>query len=112
MDERRRWPRAALVAEVACAADTAPVVRQITDVSHGGLFVDTITPFPEGTPVRVRLALPGQRTPMTLETQVAWTQPHVGMGLRFTRLAPADKRAIDAYVDEVLGGEGDPRAAP
>ncbi|HEY8367954.1 MAG TPA: TIGR02266 family protein [Thermodesulfobacteriota bacterium] len=102
MDDRRRWPRAALVAEITLAADSPPILRQITDLSHGGLFVDSPTPLPEGTAVRLRFALPGQTSPMTIEARVAWTQPHIGMGLRFTKLHPADKRAIDQYVDETL----------
>ncbi len=102
MDDRRRWPRVALVAEIAYAADSPPMRRQITDVSHGGLFVDTATPLPEGTPVRIRFALPSQEVPMAFEAQVCWTQPHVGMGLRFTKLGPTEKRAIDQFVAERL----------
>jgi uncharacterized protein (TIGR02266 family) len=99
LDDRRRWPRAALVVEIVLAADSPPILRQITDLSHGGLFVDSATPLPEGTPVRLRFTLPGEAAPMSVEAQVAWTQPHVGMGLRFTKLGPAEKRAIDRFVD-------------
>ncbi len=103
MDERRRWPRAPFVADIEYSAHSPPMRRQITDVSHGGVFVDTTTPLPEGLPVRLRFALPGQTEPMTVDAIVAWTQPHVGMGLRFTRLAPRDKTAIDQFVAARLG---------
>jgi uncharacterized protein (TIGR02266 family) len=103
MRERRRWPRVALVAEIAYSADSPAMLRQITDVSHGGLFVDTATPLPEGTTLRLRFALPDQAEPLTLEAAVAWQQPHVGMGLRFTKLAPRDKAAIDRFVAATLG---------
>ena len=98
MGERRRWPRAQLVADIEYAAHSPPMRRPITDISHGGVFVDTTTPLPEGLPVRLRFALPGQAEPMEIDAAVVWTQPHVGMGLRFTRLAPRDKAAIDQFV--------------
>lgn len=93
--------------EVTLAADSPPILRQVADLSHGGVFVDSPTPLPEGTAVRLRFTLPGESMPMTLEAQVAWTQPHVGMGLRFTKLRPAEKRAIDRFVDETIRGRED-----
>lgn len=113
MRDRRRWPRVALIAEIEYAADCPPMLRQITDVSRGGAFVDTATPLKEGLPVRVRFALPGQEEPMAIEAAVAWAQPGVGMGLRFTTLAPGDQQAVDRFVAAALAAErGRAQAVP
>jgi len=101
--ERRRWPRVALAVEIAYAADCPPTRRQISDIGHGGVFVDTPTPLPEGTPVQLSFSIPGRAEPIEVEAAVAWRQPHLGIGLRFTKLAPREKAAMDRYVTETLG---------
>jgi uncharacterized protein (TIGR02266 family) len=103
MRERRRWPRVALIAQIAHSPASMPMLRQITDISHGGVFVDTATPLPEGQAVQLRFALPNQEEPMTVEAAVAWNQSSVGMGLRFTRVAPQDQAVIDGFVQGSVG---------
>ncbi len=65
--------------------------------------IDTPNPLPEGVPVRLRFALPGQTELMTIEGIVAWPQAHIGVGVRFTRLQPRDREAIDRFVAMQLG---------
>jgi EAL domain-containing protein (putative c-di-GMP-specific phosphodiesterase class I) len=72
--------------------------RQTINIGPGGLFIEMPTPLPEGVPVRLRFALPGQAESMTVEAAVAWAEPQLGMGLRFTWLEPPDRAAIRRYI--------------
>ncbi len=62
-------------------------VSTTADVSPGGAFVCTAEPRPVGSAVVLELATP--RGPVAIHARVAWTDPR-GMGVRFTRRAPAE----------------------
>src|SRR5262249_54344064 len=55
--------------QVKCQSWDALVTLYTRDISHGGLFVKTMTPLEKDTPVTVRISLPDQRT-VELEADV------------------------------------------
>lgn len=118
MAERRRASRIPVSIDIEYAADCPPIRRKTTNLGAGGVFIETRTPLPEGLPVRLRFALPGQTTPMRVDAAVAWAEPEIGMGLRFTGIEPADRAAIRALVAAYLrdhrgpGRRGGPRHEP
>jgi uncharacterized protein (TIGR02266 family) len=66
------------------------------NISEGGLFVATHVEYPVGTKLEIRLLLPGDEEPTSIQTEVRWVRPHnenadgsAGMGLRFLNLSPA-----------------------
>lgn len=63
------------------------------DVSLGGLFVETASPFAFGTEVIVHLTLPGHKEELALPAVVRWTGEH-GMGLQFRLLGARETHAI------------------
>jgi uncharacterized protein (TIGR02266 family) len=79
-----------------------------TNISHGGLFINTRKPLPVGTAVRILIQLPGASFPCELTgnvTRVAEFANHanmvVGMGIAFTNVDEAKRREIDAFVDRL-----------
>jgi len=52
------------------------------DVSLGGMFIETSSPPPYGTLVRVFMRLPGLRGEVTIEAIVRWSKPD-GVGVQF-----------------------------
>ncbi len=79
-----------------------------TNISHGGLFINTRKPLPVGTAVRILIQLPGASFPCELAGRVtrsaefdnhANTVP--GMGIEFTGLDEAKKLEIDAFVQRL-----------
>lgn len=52
-----------------------------------------------GTAVRLRFRLPGSPADLDAEARVAWSDHRTGMGLQFTGLDAAARRAIDDFVD-------------
>ncbi len=79
-----------------------------TNISHGGLFINTRKPLPVGTAVRILIQLPGASFPCELTgrvTRMAEFDNHAnmvpGMGIEFTGLDEARKAEIDAFVDRL-----------
>jgi hypothetical protein len=48
--------------------------------------------------VKVRFRLPGGNKDIDAEARVSWVDRRLGMGLQFTKLDPADQRAVDEFV--------------
>jgi uncharacterized protein (TIGR02266 family) len=106
MAESRRGPRIPVFIDIEYAGDSPPIRRRTRNLGAGGVFIETRTPLPEGLPVSLQFALPGQTTPMRIEAAVAWSEPEIGMGLRFTGIDPAGRAAIRAFVVAHAGGKG------
>jgi uncharacterized protein (TIGR02266 family) len=97
--ERRRARRVALIAEIEYSSDSPSVTRRLTDLSTDGLFIDTMSPLPPGTLLSVRFNLPGDPLPLVVLGEVAWSQEHLGMGVKFMNLRHKDRDRIRAWVD-------------
>jgi uncharacterized protein (TIGR02266 family) len=65
-----------------------------TDISLGGMFVQTPSPPPFGTELVVRLTLPGQKAPFSLAAVVRWTRAGEGMGVQFGSMGARETHAI------------------
>ncbi len=95
----RTHSRAPVGLKVEYRTTGAFLVSYTTNLSHGGLFVETPSPLPEGTRVTLRLHVPGAEDEVETEAVVAWSRREpsadgepAGMGMRFEA------------VDERLGG--------
>lgn len=76
-----------------------------TNISRGGLFINTRKPLPVGTDVKILVQLPGTAFPYQLEgrvTRVTEFDNHAnmvpGMGVEFTSVDEPKRREIDAFV--------------
>ncbi len=76
-----------------------------TNISHGGLFINTRKPLPVGTAVKLLLQLPGAKFPCQLEGRVTRVTQYdnkanmvPGMGVEFTEMDETQRREIDAFV--------------
>ncbi|BDG07259.1 TIGR02266 family protein [Anaeromyxobacter paludicola] len=79
-----------------------------TDISRGGLFINTRKPLPVGTAVRVLVQLPQRERPIDLGgrvTRVAEVGNAVntapGMAVEFTDLDGARRRELEELVDRL-----------
>lgn len=103
--ERRRSPRYPFTAsaEVIEIKTLTRVIGRTSDLAHGGCFVDVISPFPEGTAVKVRLSLE-QRT-FEAQAKVVYSQNGMGMGIAFLS-APAEQvKLLDSWLAKLSGTE-------
>lgn len=81
-----------------------------TDISRGGIFINSRSPLPVGTLVDVTVQIPGTSLPYVLTGRVThvveWTPGATrdpGMGIEFTHLDRAERDRIAAFVESVRG---------
>ena len=79
-----------------------------TNISRGGLFINTRKPLPVGTAVKILVQLPGASFPFQLGGRVTRITEYAnranmvpGMGVEFTDVNDAQKREIEAFVDRL-----------
>lgn len=86
-----------------------------TNISQGGLFINTRKPLPVGTDVKILIQLPGAAFPHELHGRVARVTEFdnaanmvPGMGIQFTAVDDGKKREIDEFVKRLRKefGEG------
>lgn len=95
----RRCPFVA-TAEVTDLASATRLSARISELGVGGCYVDALNPFPEGTPVSVRII----RDQGAFETsaKVVYCHPACGMGLAFTDMAPNQRSVLEEWLAEVV----------
>ncbi len=100
---RRSVRRCALVASVQVTEPLSGAVlsARISELAIGGCYVDALNPFPEGTPVTVRIV----RDQGTFETKakVAYCDSSSGMGLAFTEMAPEQRSLLETWIADIVG---------
>jgi len=76
-----------------------------TNISQGGLFINTRKTLPVGTAVRILVQLPGASFPFQLEGRVTRVTEFAnranmvpGMGIEFTDVDEAKRRELEQFV--------------
>jgi uncharacterized protein (TIGR02266 family) len=79
-----------------------------TNISRGGMFINTRKPLAVGTDVKILVQLPGTAFPYQLEgrvTRVTEYDNHAnmvpGMGIEFTDVDDAKRRDIETFVERL-----------
>lgn len=79
-----------------------------TNISQGGLFINTRKPLPVGTPVSIIIQLPGEPFPSSLEgrvTRVTEFDNHQnmvpGMGVEFTSVDAPRRAELERFVQRL-----------
>ncbi|HEY6099766.1 MAG TPA: TIGR02266 family protein [Anaeromyxobacter sp.] len=79
-----------------------------TNISQGGLFINSRKPLPVGTDVKIIIQLPGAAFPCELGgrvTRVTQFDNHAnmvpGMGIEFTDVDDSKRREIEAFVERL-----------
>lgn len=88
-------------AEVYEVRSRTRVGGRCSDLSNGGCYVDTISPFAVGTAVRIRI----DRDQCVFEADavVAYAHVQMGMGLAFTGARPEDLGILRSWIAELSG---------
>jgi type IV pilus assembly protein PilZ len=97
--EKRHHSRKPLEYSVNVSTGTnVPVEARCSNVSLGGMFVETNSPEPYGTKVMVHMQLPGLSEVTVVETVVRWTKPG-GMGLQFGLMGARETHALVQLIE-------------
>lgn len=84
---------------------------RISNISLGGVFIDTSVPFPIGTYIELDFTIPGKPGTIHAEGIVKWSNGEhnanlpVGMGIEFLRVSTPSRSAIVNYVEEATSSE-------
>jgi hypothetical protein len=102
-DERRRSPRFPFTASIVVTElqSKSTISGRMTDLGHGGCYVDTLSPFPVGTAVKVGIS----RQEQTFEAQakVVYSKTGMGMGLAFTAARREHIELLRTWLLELSG---------
>jgi hypothetical protein len=66
------------------------------DLNLFGCFVETMSPFPQGTKVRLRISRAGAH--VTALGRVANSRPNAGMGIAFITIEPSSFPVLDGWL--------------
>ena len=98
--ERRRYPRAAVEIVIKYANTEQFFTDYAMNISLGGIFIKTATPFPINTRLSIHFSIPGLDRAIRTTGVVMRSsrEPPAGMGVRFDDLDQESKAAIDSIV--------------
>jgi myo-inositol-1(or 4)-monophosphatase len=107
--ELRKDPRAPITMQVSYHSSEAFKTDYVQNLSKGGLFIQTTSPLPRGTPLKVVLPFSSPSRVIEAEGVVTWVQnaSHSdhgvsGMGVQFTAIDPGDRAFIENQVATIL----------
>ena len=91
-EKRRAW-RSEMLLEVRYEGAGVHANTRISDISARGVFIDSMTPLPVGSSIKLSFKLPSGNT-IEAEGTVTQSQPRIGMGVEFTSIDPEDVKRI------------------
>ena len=95
--DQRQAERSALLLEVTFEGAGVRAETRISDISVTGIYIETVSPVPVGSSLRLIFTLPDGHVIRT-EGVVAHTQPQTGIGVRFTDLNAEDALHIGKFI--------------
>jgi len=73
--------------------------RRCSDLSIGGMYLETVSTFTVGETLPIRFKLQdSDPQPITVRTRVHYVHPNMGVGLAFVDLSPGDRDKIERFV--------------
>ncbi|HEY4717122.1 MAG TPA: TIGR02266 family protein [bacterium] len=114
-DASQRIPRRLICIPVLYATEGTKdfVVDYSTDLSEGGVLIQTTTPMPMDTTLDLKFRLPGAIKLIEVKGKVMWAQQYIpgtpdlnlvpGMGVKFVNLDDRSKKYIEAFIKKERG---------
>jgi hypothetical protein len=72
-----------------------------SDIGKGGCYIDTYSPFPLKTGVKLRITR--EKTSFLAEAKVVYSKIGMGMGLQFTAIEPQQMGVLEKWIGELSG---------
>jgi c-di-GMP-binding flagellar brake protein YcgR len=84
--------------------DDPPSACKLTDLSLGGCYLETVSPFPLRT--RIILSMKAEGAQLRAEGVVAVMHPDAGMGVEFTQTTPQQRQHVEAFIHALANRKG------
>jgi hypothetical protein len=96
--ERHRAPRHSFVVgiDVTDLQSEKHLAAHIKDLNLLGCYVESMTPFPEGTKIRLNISHAGMN--FSAIGKVAYSRPNSGMGITFITIEPRSQEILDLWL--------------
>lgn len=76
-------------------------MRRCSDLSIGGMYLDTVVSFPIGTLLDLQFKLrDADEHPIQVQARVVYEHEGVGVGLSFVKLSPEDLDKIRKFIEQ------------
>ena len=99
LDGRLRYHRAGLEVPVAVNSKGSKGKDAVlVNISQGGMQIHTDHPVEVEQPLRVAFDLPGTKSKMQAQAEVAWQDQRGNLGIRFLKLASRQERALQLWL--------------
>jgi len=95
----RRIPLVA-AAEVTERDSQTLLSARTSEIGLGGCYVDTLSPFPDGTLVDIRIIRDGGA--FECEAKVVYVHANFGMGIAFTNIALDRRRLLENWIADLV----------
>jgi len=101
-EKRRAVRRIQLVAtaEVTARDTETKLSARMSEIGLGGCYVDTLSPFPTGTLLHVRIIRDGGA--FECEAKVVYVHEGFGMGIAFTNMALDQRRVLENWIADLI----------
>lgn len=113
-DDRRKEPRLDVNIQVDYKARDMFISNYVTNISKGGVFIQTDSPLPIHSEIQVTFSIPETGRTITAKGKVAWTYDikkgsisiTPGMGIRFTDLSMDNRKILEDYIRNLTSMSG------
>lgn len=94
--------RCALVAAVKVTEPNSGALlsARTSEMGMGGCYVDTMNPFPEGSPVDLQIVR--DQGVFEARAKVVYCDPNCGMGLAFTEMTRDQRSVLEEWLAEIV----------
>ena len=94
VEERRRFKRIPLHAEVTWQVDARKATGTSSNLSHNGILFQADSSVDVGSAIRLSFRLPEQKLPIEVEGQVVRVDEKKRAGVRFAQISPEDRQRL------------------
>jgi hypothetical protein len=100
LDGRLRYHRAGLEVPVALGkkGKRAQTEGYLVNISQGGMQIHTQDPIQPATPLQIAFELPGIKSVLKAQAEIAWHDQRGNMGVKFVKIAPQQQRALRLWL--------------
>ena len=114
-EEQRLFPRIPgnLIAQICIANDDDLPGRDedmtVKDISKGGVFIETDSPYEPGDKIKLVLFLPESNQVLSIKAVVRWRKESApqGIGVELWQACAADESWLNQYIDDGLSPDVD-----
>jgi hypothetical protein len=99
LDGRLRYHRAGLEVPVSLNyRGRKQAEGHLVNVSQGGMQIHTATAVEADKPLQVSFELPGARSALRAQAEIAWQDKRGNLGIRFVKIAPRQQRTLQLWL--------------